>query len=160
MDTQNLQDRAFEILKMKYLEHVKELRFCNIFDLTLLLGFVLLNLIFAAWLSKNPPDQSEQIPLIALVASLCFTTFISFHRNNRHRKFTIKLLHNINTVFKVSEKEIHFESQITPSEKQKTTHWWTYYAYVIVIVLCFIAQIIMILEADQPIRIPRIPIRR
>lgn len=154
MDIQSLQDKAFEILKMKYSEHVKELRFRNTFDLTLLLGFVVLNLVFAAWLSHNAPDPSAKKPLIALVASLCLSTFMSFHRNNRHRKFIIKILHNINTVFKFSEKEIYFEGQINPPENQKMTHWGTYYAYILVIIICFIAQTIMIIGAETQLSIP------
>lgn len=151
MDIQNLQDKAFEILKMKYSEHVKELRFRNIFDLTLLLGFVLLNLVFAAWLSNNPPDdEQEQIPFVAFVVSLCFSTFMAFHRNNRRRKVIMNVLHNINTVFKFTEKDVYFEGQIIPPENQKTAHWLTYYT--IVIVICFFAQTIMILGASVFIR--------
>ena len=134
---------SFEILKMKYQDHVEDLRFRTNFDFRLLSGFVALNLILAAWLSKNPlPTLYYKKAFSIFALGLCFSAFMLFQRNHRRRKIVVEIIMNINKAFKFSEEGVYFDGKINTPENERTTYWFLYYA--IVVVIFFIAQMVMI----------------
>lgn len=139
----DLEKNSFEILKMKYEDHVEDLRFRHNFDFRLLSGFVTLNLIIAAWLYKNPDLKIfYKIIFSIFISVLSSSTIMLFIRNYYRRKIIVNILQNINEAFKFYDQGIYFKGQINPEINRKTTYWTKYYILVVIVVL--ISQIIMI----------------
>jgi len=134
---------SFEILKMKYQDHVEDLRFRTNFDFRLLSGFVSLNLILAAWLAENPlSTRCYEIAFAVFVFGLCSSAFMLFQRNHRRRKVVVGIIMNINKAFRFAEDDVYFDGRINTPDNQKTTYWFPYYTAVVVIFL--VAQMVVI----------------
>jgi len=125
-----------ELLKTKYLDHAEDLRFRTGFDFKLLSGFVTLNLILAAWLTKNPLATGWLKAAFAIfVAGVAGIAALLFLRNNRRRKVIVEIMHNLNAALEFDKDCAYLEhGPINPKSNVKTTYWTPWYLCAVILV--------------------------
>lgn len=141
----NMNSEQMDLLKEKYLDHAEDLRFRTGFDFKLLSGFITLNLVLAAWLSKYPLSTGwYKAGFVIFVGGLCFVAILLFHRNNRRRKVVVEIMHNLNDAFGFDKDGVYRDNgPINPKSNLKTTYWFRW--YICVVILFFLSQMFIIL---------------
>jgi len=148
-----LKPEQIEILKEKYLDHAEDLRFRTNFDFKLLSGFVTLNLVLAAWLTKNPLSTLWfKIGFVIFASGICGVAIMLFQRNYRRRKVVVEIMYNLNDALGFDKDGVFRDKgPINPKSNLKTTHWFPWYASAVLIFL--LAQVFIIFGTPSNLKV-------
>lgn len=140
----------FEILKMKYKTHAKDLQFRKNFSFKLCYSFVILSLSLFAWLKGVFTNSvlpklidSEKWLLSVFMVSLSITSCWILFRDSLRRKDIVMTLQNIARAFKFNEEDIYFKERIDPETSFSQPRFWDI-AYIFVISMITILLLVVI----------------